>query len=1100
MATVAVENNTKTQRHEGVGNNPIRLAAALLLTLPGTAAALEWSGLSTQDDNWSTSGNWLCVACGGPDDDGSQRIDFGGAAFRDTPFVDQPANIAGIRFEAFATSYFISGLEITIGAEGVRQNSSSTQFIANNIVLSADQTWDFGNPDVTPSLRFFGDVDLNGNHLTIGNLQQDLPRLNSNFPPTNYIPPSRVLLADKGLKGSGDVTVRGLQIEGDSNYDGNMYLTNGSDLLIQDDGSLTGNIDVRFSGLPSDGINDSQFKPLPSGIFRVSNGGFASVDRVTAENDIAGFLIIEQGSTLELGAGNSSFTMNAAIIGDGAADRGELIKVGTGSVSIDTNSYDADLQCLPADPGCNTDTNYRGALDPRSATAPVTIVREGRLSLIGNNRNSLQLRTEGSGELFYDIGAGQSNISSDEFRINHSILGDGTVVKSGVGTLLLETEMDVSGGLFGWVDGHTGVFDVRGGQLKMGVNNALGSRSTLRIDQSATVDLNGRTVAIGALDAGQVAIASGYVDTEGSVLTIGVEDLALGNNSISRGNIVGDGLVIKTGLDSLNMARSHSNSTANPQFTGTLRVEQGAVEATVTEALSNRMTLEMAGGELNLNGNTVSVGQLQSSGNGTVNLEDGTFVIGSRNNSNGASRAANLSGTGTVVKQGLDNLVIEGTNTYAGDLAIRQATVSMGNDNALNSNIAVDIDGGNLELAGTSQDVRQVTFSGAGALDTTGGRLAIGQRNAFNATPQAALTGNFSGNGTLVKQSFDDMQIGTLANFSGRIEVSQGILTTSRDNGLQSSVDVDVTDGGTILGNPRTALMVDHQQGFGAISGNGLIDFSNGSISIGNGDKSGVFNGTLRSSRGTTVVKNGSGKITLNGELEYRGNTRINDGELEINGNFMDNGGSVSLFAGSSGNPVVSGSGVLERISGTGLVSPGEGGRAGILTTANLNLGGLDFAFELSESGPNFLDLDRSLSDVLRITENVSGGFNSTNEINLYLDITELSDGDTLAGGLFTRFPGQFLNPELAQFNIFIEDATGGTEFNGRQWTALNSAAWDVSVTSTFTRARFQGESTLSNGYLTEFSFGAITVVPIPGAVWLFASGIGLLGWFRRRR
>jgi autotransporter-associated beta strand protein len=344
------------------------------------------------------------------------------------------------------------------------------------------------------------------------------------------------------------------------------------------------------------------------------------------------------------------------------------------------------------------------------------------------------------------------------------------------------------------------------------------------------------------------------------------------------------------------------------------------------------------------------------------------------------------------------------------------------------------------------------------------------------------------------------MQIGTLANFSGRIAVAQGILTTSRDNGLQSSVDIDVTDGGTFLGNPRTALVVNHQQGFGALTGRGLVDFSNGSISVGNGDKSGTFNGTLRSSRFAPVVKTGSGKITLNGDLEYRGTTRIDDGELEINGNFMDNSGSVSLFAGSGGNPVLSGSAALERISGTGLVSPGEGGRAGILTTANLNLGGLDFAFELSASAPNFLDLDNSLSDVLRVTENVSGSFNSSNEINLYLDIAELSDGDTFAGGLFTRFPGEFLNPELAQFNIFIEDSAGGVEFNGRQWAALDGAAWDVSVTSTFTRARFEGEGVLSNGYLTGFSFGAVTVVPIPGAVWLFTSGIGLLGWFRRRR
>ncbi|MGI9308280.1 MAG: hypothetical protein ACR2P6_03390, partial [Gammaproteobacteria bacterium] len=34
--------------------------------------------------------------------------------------------------------------------------------------------------------------------------------------------------------------------------------------------------------------------------------------------------------------------------------------------------------------------------------------------------------------------------------------------------------------------------------------------------------------------------------------------------------------------------------------------------------------------------------------------------------------------------------------------------------------------------------------------------------------------------------------------------------------------------------------------------------------------------------------------------------------------------------------------------------------------------------------------------------------------------------------------------------------------------------------------------------YNVMLTVGATSVVPIPGAVWLFASGLGLLGWFRR--
>ena len=41
------------------------------------------------------------------------------------------------------------------------------------------------------------------------------------------------------------------------------------------------------------------------------------------------------------------------------------------------------------------------------------------------------------------------------------------------------------------------------------------------------------------------------------------------------------------------------------------------------------------------------------------------------------------------------------------------------------------------------------------------------------------------------------------------------------------------------------------------------------------------------------------------------------------------------------------------------------------------------------------------------------------------------------------------------------------------------------------------GFGTRSDGSVGAF---ALTAVPVPGAVWLFVSGLGMIGWFRRRR
>jgi uncharacterized membrane protein len=71
----------------------------------------------------------------------------------------------------------------------------------------------------------------------------------------------------------------------------------------------------------------------------------------------------------------------------------------------------------------------------------------------------------------------------------------------------------------------------------------------------------------------------------------------------------------------------------------------------------------------------------------------------------------------------------------------------------------------------------------------------------------------------------------------------------------------------------------------------------------------------------------------------------------------------------------------------------------------------------------------------------------------------------------------------MIDLNTLVVDLTG--------WDTLTEA-YDINGSG-----QIVGVGTLSNGQQGAF---ILTAVPIPAAVWLFASGLGLLGWMHRKR
>jgi hypothetical protein len=128
---------------------------------------------------------------------------------------------------------------------------------------------------------------------------------------------------------------------------------------------------------------------------------------------------------------------------------------------------------------------------------------------------------------------------------------------------------------------------------------------------------------------------------------------------------------------------------------------------------------------------------------------------------------------------------------------------------------------------------------------------------------------------------------------------------------------------------------------------------------------------------------------------------------------------------------------------------------------------------------------------------------------SLPLTVADADDG--LSDGSFTFDVGDvfgtLFQPTIADFSTFADVVTGCTEVNpGSGFCgALGTLNLDmeryrliISYDGSFSSftGDFQGQT---NNNSMVFATLDSAVVPVPAAVWLFGSGLGLLGWFRRR-
>ncbi|MCR3422661.1 fibronectin-binding autotransporter adhesin ShdA [Salmonella enterica subsp. enterica serovar Mbandaka] len=247
----------------------------------------------------------------------------------------------------------------------------------------------------------------------------------------------------------------------------------------------------------------------------------------------------------------------------------------------------------------------------------------------------------------------------------------------------------------------------------------------------------------------------------------------------------------------------------------------------------------------------------------------------------------NVTGEGQIVKSGSDELIVTGDNNYSGGTTITGGTLTADHADSLGTGAIA-----NSGVLQVGEGELENTLSGAGSLVKTGtGELTLSGDNSYSGT--TTITG-----GTLTADHADSLGTGTIAN-SGVLQVGEGELenTLSGSGSLVKTGTGELTlsgdntySGGTTITDGM--LTADHADSLGS----GDID-NNGVLQVGEGELKNTLSGT------GSLVKIGTGELTLSGDNTYSGGTTIDDGVLiaanvnALSGGDVDNSGTLMLDA-----------------------------------------------------------------------------------------------------------------------------------------------------------------------------------------------------------
>ncbi|HAB1025210.1 TPA_asm: fibronectin-binding autotransporter adhesin ShdA [Salmonella enterica subsp. enterica] len=499
----------------------------------------------------------------------------------------------------------------------------------------------------------------------------------------------------------------------------------------------------------------------------------------------------------------------------------------------------------------------------------------------------------------------KTNIN-DPIELNNSTLTGPTAIK-------LESAVTVQATNSTTLDGNVDAgitassLSLTNSSLQGSVN---GVHSSLTLDADSQWTMTGSS-ALGSLTSnGEITLGDGSASAKTLQIT---NALTLQNDSQLNITLSAtDSPVITTGsatLDgsltlNLDSTAAFGDPTSDQQFKSITLIDSDNAISTNVDSLTTNIDTDSLpdyltfGVDVDANDNTNFVLEQQLSWNAnatSISEASGTFTLGDNETFEVTSELSKVSPVPggwdgeTLTKEGDGTLILSNTANDYGNTNINGGTLSANDAAALGSGDVAIAENATLELSQGTLDNNvtgegQIVKSGSDELIVTGDNNYSGGTTISDGT---LIADNADSLGTGAVANSGVLQVGegelenTLSGTGSLVKTGTGELTLSGDNSYSGGTTI--TDG-TLIADNADSL------GTGAVANSGVLQ-------VGEGELENTLFGS------GSLVKTGTGELTLRGDNDYSGGTTITDGTLiaanvnALGGGDVDNAGTLKLDA-----------------------------------------------------------------------------------------------------------------------------------------------------------------------------------------------------------